>query len=70
MSLESNYLVTPSQLTKSLATSKYHYFVLRLSIDHFLLKTTWLEAWDLRKLKKGATIVSNGSDLSKTYSKY
>ena len=51
MGLESNYWVTPSQLTKTSATSKYHYFVLRLSIAHFLLKTTWLEAWDLRKLK-------------------
>ena len=50
MGLESNYWVTPSQLTKTSATSKSHYFVLRLNIAHFLLKTTCLEAWDLRKL--------------------
>ena len=50
MGLESNYTGTPSQLTHTSDTSKAHYFVLSLIVAYFLLKTTWLEAWDLRKL--------------------
>ena len=69
MGLESNYWVTLSQLTKTSATSKFHYFVLRLNIAHFLLKTTCLEAWDLRKLNifanRGTLMVVYGAFQSK-----
>ena len=44
------YWGTPTQLSQSSATSKPHYFVLRLSISYFLLNTTWLEVRDLQKL--------------------